>query len=119
MVTKYLTPLGFSQRTTWLSLPGADTDDNLILAELGSKTYIPDPSTPPSRSLLIWGPTTRSGLPAGLPSFDGTGHSTHRFDVDAFPIRRPHSPEEDFDVDPALLAKLVEKDERCRGSDAL
>jgi len=108
-------PPGFSQRTTWLSLPGAETDDDLIPAELGSKTYIPDPSitiptTPPSRSLLIWDPTTRSGLPAGLPSFDGTGHSTHRFDVDALPIRRPHSPEEDFDVDPALLAKLVEED---------
>jgi hypothetical protein len=82
---------------------------------LGSKTYIPDPSitiptTPPSRSLLIWDPTTRSGLPAGLPSFDGTGHTTHRLDVDALPIARPHSPEEDFDVDPALLAKLAAKD---------
>jgi len=108
-------PPGFLQRTTWLSLPGAETDDDLIPAELGSKTYIPDPSitiptTPPSRSLLIWDPTTRSGLPAGLPSFDGTGRTTHRFDADALPIRRPHSPEEDFDVDPALLAKLVEND---------
>jgi hypothetical protein len=82
---------------------------------LGSKTYIPDPSitiptTPPSRSLLIWDPTTRSGLPAGLPTFDGTGHTTHRFDVDALTIGRPHSPEEDFDIDPVLLAKLTEKD---------
>jgi hypothetical protein len=54
-------PLGISQRTTWHSLPGADTDDDLILAELGLKTYIPDPSvtiptTLPSRSLLIWIP---------------------------------------------------------------
>lgn len=108
-------PSGFAQRTTWLSLPGADTDDDLIPAELGSKTYIPDPSitiptTPPSRSLLIWDPTTRSGLPAGLPSFDGTSHVTHRLDVDALLIGRPHSPEEDFDVDPALLANLAKID---------
>ena len=38
------------------------------------------------------------------------GHAAHRFDVDALPIRRPHFPEEYFDVDPVLLAKLVEKD---------
>jgi hypothetical protein len=108
-------PLGISQRTTWLSLPGADTDDDLIPAELGSKTYIPDPSitiptTPLARSLLIWDPNTSSGLPPGLPSFDGMGHTAHRFDVDALPIGRPRSPEDDFDVDPALLAKLAEKD---------
>ena len=108
-------PSGISHRTTWLSLPGADTDDDLIPAELGSKTYIPDPSitiptTPPSRSLLIWDPTTRSGLPAGLPLLDGTGHTTRRLDVDALPIARPLSPDEDFDVDPALLAKLAEQD---------
>jgi hypothetical protein len=46
---------------------------------LGSKACIPDPpatipTTPPSRSLFMWDSTTRSSPPAGLPSFDGTGH---------------------------------------------
>ena len=104
---------GISERSTWLSLPGADTDDDLIRADLASKNYIPDPglaisTTPLSRSLLIWDPSTRSGLPANLPTFDGTS-SANKFDaVDL--LGRPPSPDDDFDVDPVLLAELAEKD---------
>ena len=108
-------PPGVSQRTTWLSFPGEDTDDDLIPSELASKNYIPDPAlalptTPPSRNLLIWDPTTRSGLPAGLPSFDGTTRTTRCSDADDFPLPRSPSPGEDFDVDPGLLAELAKRD---------
>lgn len=104
-----------SQRTTWLSFPGEDTDDDLIPSELASKTYIPDPAiaiptTPPSRNLLIWDPTTTSGLPAGLPSFDGTGRTSHYSDGNDLPFFRSPSPGDDFDVDPDLLAELAKKD---------
>jgi len=75
-------PLGSSQCTTWLLLPCADTDDDSIPAKLGSKTYIPYPSINAAlQSLLIRNPTTRSGLPAGLPS--RMGLMTHRLDIDA------------------------------------
>jgi hypothetical protein len=73
--------------------PVNDTDDDLIPSELASKNYIPDPAlaiptTPPSRNLLIWDPTTRSGLPAGLPSFDSTTRTTRCSDADDFPLPR-------------------------------
>ncbi len=108
-------PPGVSQRTTWLSFPGEDTDDDLIPSELASKNYIPDPAlaiptTPPSRNLLIWDPTTRSGLPAGLPSFDGTTRTARSSDADDSPLPRSPSPGDDFDVDPGLLAELAERD---------
>ena len=47
-------------RLYWRSLPGCETDDDLIPVELASKNYIPDPSaTVPTtssgtRSLLLW-----------------------------------------------------------------
>ena len=106
--------MGIPQRSTWLSLPGADTDDDLIRADLASKNYIPDPglaisTTPSSRSLLIWDPSTRSGLPANLPTFDGTS-SANKLDAVDLLQGRPPSPDDDFDVDPVLLAELAEKD---------
>ncbi|CAA7261020.1 unnamed protein product [Cyclocybe aegerita] len=46
------------QRATWLTLPGADSDDDLIPLALASKNYIPDPtitvSTTPSAPLLLF-----------------------------------------------------------------
>jgi hypothetical protein len=108
-------PSGVSQRTMWLFFPGEDTDDDLIPSELASKNYILDPglaipTMPPSRNLLIWDPTTCSGLPAGLPLFDGTTRTACCSDVDDFPLPGSPSPGEDFDVDPCLLAKLAKRD---------
>ncbi|KAF9528272.1 hypothetical protein CPB83DRAFT_352927 [Crepidotus variabilis] len=113
---EFAIPSGYPQRTTWLSLPGADTDDDLIPADLASKNYIPDPSlaiptTPPSRSLLIWDPTTRSGLPPGIPTYDGTGRPlSHRFFVNEAPLIRLPSPDENFEVDPCEVAELTKRD---------
>ncbi|PPQ91947.1 hypothetical protein CVT25_000990 [Psilocybe cyanescens] len=90
------------QRTQWLSLPGAETDDDLIPRELASKNYVPDPtitvpSSQPRGSLLIWGPTS-SRLGLGL---NGS------FASDLFPPA-PRSPSpENLDLDPATLAELA------------
>ena len=108
---------GPAQRTTWLSLPGADTDDDLIPADLASKNYIPEPglaiqTTPSCRSLLIWDPTTTTGLPAHLPVFDGTSRR-RSMDLNDLPHpTRSPSPDETFYVDPSIIAELVEKDEK-------
>jgi len=106
-----------AQRTTWLSLPGADTDDDLIPADLASKNYIPDPglavpTTPPPQSLLIWDPTTASGLPLHLPVFDGSSRHRRNMDANDLPqLSRSPSPDEGLDViDPNLLAELTEQD---------
>jgi len=83
-----------SQRFVRLrSLPGAETDDDLIPTELASKNYIPDPSIvvptdppPDIDGLLLW----------DLPS---------RAKIDLLPARSP-SPE-DFTVDPSIFAELA------------
>ena len=98
-------------------MPGADTDDDLIRANLAS---IPDPglaisTTPLSRSLLIWDPSTRSGLPANLPTFDGTSSANKLDAVDL--LGRPPSPDDDFNVDPILLAELAEKVRKWKPSE--
>jgi len=86
-----------SQRFVRLrSLPGAETDDDLIPTELASKNYIPDssivvPTDPPPDidGLLLW----------DLPS---------RAKIDLLPARCP-SPE-DFTVDPNIFAELAGRD---------
>ncbi|KIM49880.1 hypothetical protein M413DRAFT_118267 [Hebeloma cylindrosporum] len=88
-----------SQRFVRLrSLPGAETDDDLIPTELASKNYIPDPSilvhtTPPRDidGLLLW----------DLPKMR-----------DVPPVRSP-SPEEEeelFALDPEVFAELAGKE---------
>lgn len=85
-----------SQRPVRLrSLPGAETDDDLIPTELASKNYIPDPSIVVSSTpyqdidgLLLWDAPSRAKMRSDLP-----------------PARSP-SPEE-FTVDPNLFAELA------------
>ncbi|KAF8877742.1 hypothetical protein CPB84DRAFT_1752073 [Gymnopilus junonius] len=61
------------RRSHFLSLPGSDTDDDLIPSELASKNYVPDPtitvptsssyfspSEKKARSLLMWDPSEGS-----------------------------------------------------------
>ncbi|KAF5318038.1 hypothetical protein D9619_012109 [Psilocybe cf. subviscida] len=80
-------------RATWLSLPGADTDDSLVCPELALKGYNTDPvSTISSASpggLLLWDAEVE-------PRLSGSG----RGDV------RPPSPE-DFVIDPDVVARIA------------
>jgi hypothetical protein len=81
--------------TRWRSLPGCETDDDLIPLELASKKYIPDPSaTIPTtstgtRSLLLW-----------------NHDQNDRTDI---PTSRPPSPE-NFYLDPIVLAEYGDKE---------
>ncbi|KAF8802954.1 hypothetical protein BYT27DRAFT_7215003 [Phlegmacium glaucopus] len=78
------------------SLPGCETDDDLIPVELASKRYISDPSAiVPStstglRSLLLW----------------DHGHNPDRSDI---PTPRSPSPE-DFYLDPTVLAECADEE---------
>ena len=79
----------------WLSLPGGETDDDLIPVELASKNYIPDPfATVPTtstgtRSLLLW------------------DHDQN--DRSDFPTPRSPSPER-FYLDPTVLAECGDEE---------
>lgn len=87
-----------SQRFVRLrSLPGAETDDDLIPTELASKNYIPDPS--------IVVPTTPYQDIDGLLLWDTPSRTKIRDANDLPPARSP-SPE-DFTVDPNLFAELA------------
>ncbi|KAF8951953.1 hypothetical protein BDZ97DRAFT_826667 [Flammula alnicola] len=79
------------QRAFWLSLPGADTDDDLIPRELGSKNYVPDP--------MIAVPTTP-------PSSSSDGLLLLDLDANDLPPPRSPSPE-NFQLDPSVLAELA------------
>ncbi|KAH9483457.1 hypothetical protein JR316_0002925 [Psilocybe cubensis] len=97
------------QRTAWLNLPGAETDDDLIPTELASKNYVPDPTitvptSQPMHSLLIWGPTSATAF---------TFPSSCMSDFLPAAVRSP-SPEAssiDLDLDPATLAELAPEGE--------
>ncbi|KAF8162626.1 hypothetical protein B0H34DRAFT_286897 [Crassisporium funariophilum] len=96
-----------SPRMQWLSLPGSDTDDDLIPTELASKNYIPDPSilapstSSRSSSLLLWDHDLDAKRRALLDAND-----------DVEPPRSP-SPE-NFYLDPTVLAECAEKDEEVK-----
>jgi hypothetical protein len=90
-----------SQRFVRLrSLPGAETDDDLIPTELASKNYIPDPS--------IVVPTTPFQDIDGLLLWDAPSRAKIRDANDLPPARYP-SPE-DFTVDPNLFAEMAGRD---------
>ncbi|KAJ3502766.1 hypothetical protein NLJ89_g8735 [Agrocybe chaxingu] len=92
-----ISPLFFNQhdgqRATWLTLPGADSDDDLIPLALASKNYIPDPtitvSTTPSAPLLLFDDPADGDLPLA------SRHSSFPPDID------------EFFVDPKVLEELI------------
>jgi len=87
-----------SQRPVRLrSLPGAETDDDLIPTELASKNYIPDPS-------IVVSSTPYQDID-GLLLWDAPSRAKMRDASDLPPARSP-SPE-DFTVDPHLFAELA------------
>ena len=80
----------------WCSLPGCETDDDLIPMELASKNYIPDPSA------IV--PTTSTGI-RSLLLWDH-GHNPDRSDI---PTPRSPSPE-NFYLDPTVLAECDDEE---------
>ncbi|KAF4614429.1 hypothetical protein D9613_003525 [Agrocybe pediades] len=76
-------PASKKQQSHFLSLPGSDTDDDLIPMHLASKNYVPDasvvhrssPLVGAGRSLLIWQPTTPSD---SIDTFFEQGASSHK-----------------------------------------
>jgi hypothetical protein len=94
--TSYAVPSDSRQPVPLRSFPGAETDDELIPAELASKNYIPDPSfvvhtTPPINhaGLLLWDPPSAAKI---------------RDANDLPPTRSP--PPEEFTLDLNAFAEL-------------